>query len=264
MPLFDFHDLNTDDTVSIGIIILEVIFLIVVLIKVLKMWYTDSSLKIYAEPMIYLNLAFILFPLIMVITFLDQYATFNLVSFIFINLILYLFFWYLAMTRYIKNVFRVPDQRTIYYTYFPKIFLINALISLVNGFIRFISEVNSLLTIIISLINFLIIILSMFYLYSLLNNELKTNLSQLSKARIRLFQYIVSFQIMQFFLFIIGLVVYVFSEGGSLLMNTIGVLIVLPTGVLSGIFLLWSVNIPGFLRRRYNIDAERFEKFKDV
>ena len=264
MPLFDFQNMNSDDLITVAIISLETLFLVVVLLRAIKIYRIDSRLKVYAEPMIYIGISLIFIPLLMLMAFMNQYTSFNLVSFTFINWISYLVMGYIGLTKYIKNVFRVPQKRTINYYHFPKIFLFSAMISLINGLIRFITEMNRNLTIIISSINYVIIFFAMLYLYFLLNQELTVNISRLSKARIKLFQYIVAFQTIQFFLLVMGVLILLLVVDKGWILNIVGVIIVVPIGVLSGIFLLWSVDVPEFLRKRYNLESDRFVKFKDA
>jgi hypothetical protein len=110
------------------------------------------------------------------------------------------------------------------------------------------------------------IILFLYFIWNL-RHERKINKSKLTKARLELVIYSIIMQILVSITILVAvlfLIFYAKTEDQERFIEMTMFLILSSLIVLSSIIIIWSLYIPNWIRKRFNLLPERFEKIKFI
>ncbi len=187
----------------------------------------------------------VFFPLILYMTFLftDQKMTFTLAN---LSFSLFLVFWLLGAVHYFRHSARIPKRR-------KKTFKViySLMIALAVSFLALVIYPNDTLRTLLILAGFVAVIM----FYFVVRNEIEKNSSKLAKAKLSLFEYSIIMVIIPTLLSFLR-PYYLAKQAYDLAI--IALLPFIIFAVPGSLFAYWSLNVPEWIRNKYQIPTQRY------
>lgn len=213
-----------------------------------------DPILIFMFPMILVGLVF-LSSRLMIVLFADniynQAASFALIY------ASYFFFWVIGMNRFMKGIIRLSRSKMLRYSYLQKLLYMMALIGVLQGIAAFFVSENiyEQYFAFIALLAFI----SFIYFYKVVRTERSKQSSKLMKSRLTVFSYSILFQVFISVILIGGAIILSLDLFPANISESIFFSILQFFALTSVVLLRAVVEIPEFIRIRFNISSSRFE-----
>ncbi len=238
------------------------ISIIVIILLSLYQRRRHEAMKKITDPIIILLISMLLIPLVfsasrtaIVLTGENQYNQAGSFAFVFA---LYYVLWIIGINKYLNQIIRIPKSRIFKFQRIQKLLYTGSIATFILTIIAFSIEGN-LLELLFGIVA-LFALFSFLYFRSVILNEKDKNASKLIQARLDLYNYSVISQIVLLIILILGAMILsldLITDGPKAEFFVFSALDLIT--IISAIVLFNTINIPNFIRYRYNLNPKRFK-----